>query len=118
MSDKDIGFLVVLEGDKVEGVLSERDCARKVALAGKSPGATPVSEIMIRKVVTANIAQTFADCLKLMHDNAVRHLPVMDGIKVVGVISIRDLLSEAVVHNQRIISELQRERMTMLTSTA
>ena len=118
MSDKDIGFLVVLDGEAMVGVLSERDCARRVALAGKSPSVTTVAEIMVRTVVTASLAFTFADCLKLMHDNKVRHLPVVDGSKVVAVVSVRDLLSEAVAHHARIISELERERMMMLTSMA
>lgn len=116
MSDKDTGFLVVLDRNAMVGVLSERDCARRVILGGKSPTATSVADIMVRKVVTAGLTYTFAECLKLMHDNSVRHLPVMDKDKVVGVISIRDLLSEAVAHHARIISELERERMTMLTS--
>jgi CBS domain-containing protein len=73
---------------------------------------------MVRTVVTASLAFTFADCLKLMHDNKVRHLPVVDGSKVVAVVSVRDLLSEAVAHHARIISELERERMMMLTSMA
>lgn len=118
MSDKDTGFLVVLERDALVGVLSERDCARRVALPGKAAAATPVAEIMVRKVVTANPAFTFADCLKLMHDNGVRHLPVMDGNRVTAVVSIRDLLSEAVAHHAKIISELERERLTIFTSTA
>jgi len=118
MSDKDTGFLVVLDRGGLVGVLSERDCARRVALAGKSPAVTTVAEIMVRTVVTASLAFTFADCLKLMHDNKVRHLPVVDGSKVVAVVSVRDLLSEAVAHHARIISELERERMMMLTSMA
>lgn len=118
MSDKDIGFLVVLERDSLVGVLSERDCVRRVALAGKSPTATSVADIMVRKVVTANLAYTFADCLKLMHDNGIRHLPVMNGSKVIAVVSIRDLLSEAVSHHAKIIAELERERLSIFTSMA
>ena len=118
MADKDIGFLVVLERDRLIGVVSERDCARRVVLAKKSPEATPVSDIMVRNVITADPAHTFADCLRLMHQHGVRHLPVIDKGRVVGVVSIRDLLSEAVAHHAKIIAELERERLTIFTSTA
>jgi CBS domain-containing protein len=117
MSDKDTGFLVVLERDALVGVLSERDCARRVALAGKSPTTTKVADIMVRKVVTAQLSFTYAECLKLMHDNSIRHLPIIDRDRVVAVISIRDLLSEAVSHHAKIIAALELERMTIFTST-
>jgi CBS domain-containing protein len=118
MADKDIGFLVVLDRDMLAGVLSERDCARRVVLAGKAPETTQVSEIMVRDVVTASPAHTFADCLRLMHGGSIRHLPVVDGGKVIAVVSIRDLLNEAVTHHAKIIAELERERMTIFTSMA
>jgi CBS domain-containing protein len=118
MADKNIGFLVVMERDKLMGVVSERDCARRVVLAKKSPDSTPVSDIMVRNVVTIEIGHTFADCLRLMHQHSIRHLPVIDNGKVVAVVSIRDLLSEAVEHNAKIIEQLERERLTIFTSTA
>jgi CBS domain-containing protein len=118
MADKNIGFLVVMERDKLAGVVSERDCARRVVLAKKSPDSTPVSDIMVRNVVTIDIGHTFADCLRLMHQHSIRHLPVIDNGKVVAVVSIRDLLSEAVEHNAKIIEQLERERLTIFTSTA
>ena len=118
MADKNIGFLVVMERDKLMGVVSERDCARRVVLAKKSPDSTPVSDIMVRNVVTIDIGHTFADCLRLMHQHSIRHLPVIDNGKVVAVVSIRDLLSEAVEHNAKIIEQLERERLTIFTSTA
>jgi predicted transcriptional regulator len=118
MAEKNIGFLVVLENGKIVGVLSERDCIRRVLLAGKPPGDTLVANIMVREVLTADLKDTFADCMKLMHTHGIRHLPVMDNDKAVSVISVRDLLREAVEHHTRVISELERERMTMLTSTA
>ena len=117
MADKNTGFLVVLENGKIVGVLSERDCIRRVLLVGKSPEVTPVADIMVRNVVKANLGDTYADCMRLMHTHSIRHLPVMDNDKVVGVISVRDLLREAVEHHAKIIGELERERMTMLTST-
>jgi signal-transduction protein with cAMP-binding, CBS, and nucleotidyltransferase domain len=118
MADKDIGFLVVLEREAMVGVLSERDCARRIVLGKKSPEATPVADIMVRQVVTVDLAHTFADCLRLMHQHRIRHLPVVDKGKVVTVVSIRDLLSEAVTHHAKIISELELERMTIFTSMA
>jgi CBS domain-containing protein len=118
MAEKNIGFLVVLDKGAIVGVLSERDCVRRVVLTGKSPEATPVADIMVRDVVTTNLEGTFVDCLRLMHAHGIRHLPVLDKDKVVAVISVRDLLREAVEHHAKVISELERERMTMLTSTA
>jgi signal-transduction protein with cAMP-binding, CBS, and nucleotidyltransferase domain len=118
MADKDIGLVVVMEGSKLAGVLSERDCARRVLLARKSPESTPVADIMVRNVVTIDAEHTFADCLRLMHKHSIRHLPVVDKGKVIAVVSIRDLLSEAVAHNAKIIEELERERLTIFTSTA
>jgi len=118
MAEKDIGLLVVMERDTLAGVLSERDCARRVLLAKKSPESTSVADIMVRKVVTIDADHTFADCLRLMHQHGIRHLPVVDHGRVIGIVSIRDLLSEAVRHNAKIIEELERERMTIFTSTA
>jgi signal-transduction protein with cAMP-binding, CBS, and nucleotidyltransferase domain len=118
MADKNIGLLVVMEHRAIVGVLSERDCVRRLVLAGKSPEATSVADIMVRNVVKADIANSFVDCLKLMHEHQIRHLPVIENDDLVGVISVRDLLSEAVAHHARVISELERERLTMLTSTA
>ena len=118
MAEKNTGFLVVLEQEAIVGVLSERDCVRRVMLAGKSPEVTPVADIMARDVVKAGLEDTFADCLTLMHTHGIRHLPVLDNGKTIGVISVRDLLREAVEHHTKVISELERERMTMLTSTA
>jgi CBS domain-containing protein len=118
MADRNIGFLVVLDKDAIAGVISERDCVRRTMLAGKSPESTLVSDIMVRNVVTAELADTFADCLRLMHQHGVRHLPLVENAKVIGVISIRDLLREAVEHHAKVIGELERERMQMLTSTA
>ena len=117
MADKNVGFLVVMEKEALTGVISERDCARRVVLAKKSPESTPVSDIMVRNVVTVDIGHTFADCLRLMHQHSIRHLPVVDNGKTVAVVSIRDLLSEAVVHNAKILEELERERLTVFTST-
>lgn len=118
MAEKNIGLVVVMEHRAIAGVLSERDCVRRLVLAGKSPEATPVADIMVRDVITVELAKTFADCLKLMHQHGIRHLLVAENNVPLTVISIRDLLAEAVAHHAKIIDELERERLTMLTSTA
>ncbi|HET9584703.1 MAG TPA: CBS domain-containing protein [Bradyrhizobium sp.] len=118
MVDKDIGLLAVIDGGTLAGVLSERDCARRVLLAKKSPESTLVADVMVRNVVTIDVGRTFADCLRLMHQHGIRHLPVVDNGKVITVVSIRDLLGEAVTHHAKIIEELERERLTIFTSTA
>ena len=118
MAEKNIGLVVVMEHGAIAGILSERDCVRRLVLAGKSPELTPVADIMVREVIKIDLAKTFADCLKLMHLHNVRHLPVVENDTPITVISIRDLLAEAVQHHAKVIGELERERMTMFTSTA
>jgi CBS domain-containing protein len=118
MAEKNIGLVVVTEHKAIVGVLSERDCVRRLALAGKTPELTLAADIMVRNVITIDLAKTFVDCLKLMHQHDIRHLPVVENDTPITVISIRDLLAEAVQHHARIIGELERERMTMFTSTA
>ena len=118
MAEKDIGLVVVLDGDQLAGVLSERDCVRQGLATGKTLDAIPVSQIMVRDPVVVGLQHTFADCLRLMHAHGIRHLPVTRNNKVVAVISVRDLMAEAVEHHRRIISELERERLTIFTSMA
>ena len=117
MADKDIGCLLVMEEGRMVGILSERDCARRVVLAKRPAEATPVADVMARDVVTVDLTHNFADCLRLMHQHRIRHLPVMDAGRPITVVSIRDFLEEAVVHHTKVIAELERERMTMFTST-
>src|SRR6516165_6026345 len=116
MADKNIGHLVVLERGTLVGVLSERDLVRRVVLARKPLETTPVGDFMVRNVVTVDFSHKFADCLRLMHQHKILHLVVVDSGKAVAVISIRDLLGEAVTHHAKIIGDL--ERLTIFTSTA
>jgi len=116
MSEKHIGLLVVLDNETLVGVISERDFGRRVLLAGRAMADTPVGDIMTRDVVTVTPADRFGDCLRLMDRHGIRHLPVVDGGSVVGVVSVRDLMREAVAHHEKVIRDLELERMTMFTS--
>jgi signal-transduction protein with cAMP-binding, CBS, and nucleotidyltransferase domain len=117
MAENDIGFVVVTDNEKLVGVLSERDCVRHMGKSGQSLE-IPVAQIMVRDVVTVGLQSTFADCLRLMHTHRIRHLPVMQGTRVMAVISVRDLLGEATEHHKKIIDELERERLSIFTSMA
>ena len=92
MADKNIGALPVLSGEQLLGVISERDYTRKVALKGKSSKETKVREILTPPI-TATPAHTVEECMKLMTTNRVRHLPILEGNKIVGVVSIGDLVN-------------------------
>jgi CBS domain-containing protein len=118
MAEKHVGFLVVLDGGKLAGVLSERDYTRKLIPSGRSAHDVRVSELMTREVVSVTLANQFRDCVSLMDRHGIRHLPVVDGDRVVGVISVRDLLREAVVQHERVMREVERERMTIFNSAA
>ncbi|GIK42288.1 MAG: histidine kinase [Chloroflexota bacterium] len=107
MAEKEVGALVVLEGDQVVGILSERDYARKVSLLGKSSKTTPVREIMTEKVVFIRPEQTVEDCMALMTNKRIRHLPVIDGDRLVGVISIGDVVKEVISQQEFIIAQLE-----------
>lgn len=118
MAREHIGFLVVLDGTRLAGVLSERDCVRRIATSDGPIDTISVGDVMTRNVVTIDPSHRFADCLRLMHQHRIRHLPVVEGGKIEAVISVRDLLGEAVAYHAKIIEQLERERLTMTTSTA
>lgn len=107
MAEKGIGALVVMEQDKLVGILSERDYARKVILHGKSSQDTAVSEIMSVNVVTVKPAQTVEDCMALMTQRRIRHLPVVDGGRVAGMLSIGDLVKEVIADREETIKQLE-----------
>lgn len=107
MADKDVGALIVLNSDKVVGILSERDYARKVALKGKASIKIPVSEIMTKKVLFVKPSQSIEDCMVLMTEKKIRHLPVIEKGKLLGVISIGDVV-KAVIQDQHLtINQLE-----------
>jgi len=107
MAEKEVGALLVMEADKVVGIISERDYARKVTLHGKSAKEIHVSDIMTSKVVYVNTAQTVDECMALMTDKRVRHLPVYEDDRLVGVVSIGDLVKEAISEREYIIKQLE-----------
>jgi CBS domain-containing protein len=107
MADKNVGALLVLEGDRLVGILSERDYARKVILKGKSSREIPVREIMSANVLYVRPQQTIEDCMALMTDKRVRHLPVFDGEELVGVISIGDVVKAIIAEQSFVIEQLQ-----------
>ena len=107
MADKNIGALLVVSGGKLSGILSERDYARKVILHGKSSHDMLVREIMSEKVVTVQPEQTVEDCMALMTGKRIRHLPVVNGDKVVGLLSIGDLVKEVIAEQEQTIRQLE-----------
>jgi CBS domain-containing protein len=107
MAEHGVGALVVLEGERLAGVISERDYARKVILHGKSSSETPVREIMTGRVVTVTPAQTVADCMAVMTEKHFRHLPVVEDGRVVGVLSIGDLVKAVIAEQADTIRALE-----------
>lgn len=108
MADKGVGALLVMEGEKLVGIVSERDYARKVILEGKASRDTPVSEIMTRKVLCASPDRTVDECMALMSDKRARHLPVVEDKRVVGILSIGDLVKVTIDEQKVLIDQLQQ----------
>ncbi|MCW5602951.1 MAG: CBS domain-containing protein [Burkholderiales bacterium] len=108
MAEKDIGALLVTTADgRLAGILSERDYARKIILHGKSSHDVPVREIMTGKVVTVRPGQTVDDCMALVTQKRIRHLPVLDGDRLVGVLSIGDLVKAVIAEQEQTIKQLE-----------
>ena len=108
MADKQIGAMLVMKGETLIGIFSERDYARKVILHGKSSRETPVGDIMSSKVYYVTPQETVEECMALMTEAHIRHLPVVEGEKVVGVISIGDVVKSIISHQQFMIDQLQK----------
>jgi CBS domain-containing protein len=107
LADHDVGAMMVLDNGKLVGVFSERDYTRKIALAGKSSKDTAVRDIMTSGVITVAPTVRTRDCLGLMSQKRIRHLPVVDGDKVLGMISIRDIMDDIIADHELTISQLE-----------
>jgi len=107
MAEKNIGALVVIERGKVVGIVSERDCARKLVAMARAPRDTPLRDIMSTPVMYVHPDQTGDECMALMTENRLRHLPVMDGGQLIGLISIGDLVKATISEQRFIIEQLE-----------
>ena len=108
LSERHIGAVLVMDGARLAGILSERDYARKIVLRDRSSRDTPVAAIMTAEVVTVTPADTVEDCLQLVTDRRIRHLPVVEGAAVLGVISIGDLVKSVIEQQRRELGQLQQ----------
>lgn len=107
-ADKDIGALLVIDDGKLEGIFTERDYARKVILKAKSSKDTTVGELMEREIFYVTPADTIEHCMAIMTDKHVRHIPVMDGGRVVGLISIGDVVKQTISDQEFTIEQLKK----------
>lgn len=108
MAQKDVGALTVMVGDQLVGIISERDYARKVILQGKTSRTTLVSEIMTPRVICVNPEHTVEECMALLTGRRIRHLPVLSGDRVIGMVSIGDLVNSIISEQQFMIEQLEQ----------
>ena len=108
MAEKEVGALLVMEGSRLVGIISERDYARKVILQGRSSRTTQVQEIMTSRVAYAELSQNVEECMAIMTEKRIRHLPVLEAGEVVGIISIGDLVKSIIAEQKFIIEQLER----------
>jgi CBS domain-containing protein len=107
MAKQNTGALMVVSGNKIEGIISERDCVRKMDIEGRAARTTKVSEIMTSKLVSIEAGQQLEECMSLMIEKNIRHLPVYDGKELLGLISIRDVLKEVIDVQKSLIAQLE-----------
>ena len=107
MAEKNVGALLVREAEKIAGMITERDYARKIILMGRASRDTPVRDIMTSEVLYVRPDQTSEECMALMTENRIRHLPVIDGGKLIGLISIGDLVKDIISEQRFIIDQLE-----------
>ena len=108
MADKNVGALPVVENGSLAGMISERDYTRKVILKGKSSKETPVRDIMTQELVTAGAGDSVTECMRVMTEKRIRHLPVMEGSKMIGLISIGDLVRRIISAQTATIDNLEK----------
>jgi CBS domain-containing protein len=107
MARENVGAVLIMDGETVAGILSERDCVRKLELDGKTAKNTQVNDIMTSKVIYIEASQPLEECMALMIDKNIRHLPVFDNGKMLGLVSVRDVLKEVVDVQKFMISQLE-----------
>lgn len=107
MADRNIGSLLVMSGEKLVGIISERDYTRKIALKGKQSKQTPVSEIMLAPVISVSENASVEECMQLMTEHRIRHLPVMDDEEILGVISIGDLVNWMICTQREVLNSME-----------
>ncbi len=107
LAEFEVGALVVMDGERMAGIVSERDYTRKVALAGRSSKDTRVAEIMTANVFVVSPSTRTRDCMALMREKRIRHLPVVEGGRVLGMLSIRDLLDDIIADHEITIAQLE-----------
>jgi CBS domain-containing protein len=115
LSEKNIGAVLVMEGSKLVGIFSERDYARKGELEGRTAGSTAIREVMTTSVASVTPDRTVEECRKIMGERRIRHLPVLDGETVIGVLSSKDILDEIITEDEKLIRQLETERLMMNT---
>lgn len=108
MAEKGVGALIVMDGQKLVGVISERDYARKIILEGRSSENTKISEIMSTEVITVGPDNRIEECMAMMTERRIRHLPVLDGDELLGVISLGDLVKYIIAEQQFVIEQMER----------
>ncbi len=114
MKESHVGLLVVLDGERLVGVVSERDCVHKVMLEQRPAQSTAVRDIMTARVITATPDQQIPACVTLMHDHSIRHLPVLQGARVLGMLSVRDVMGSLIERHERLLRRFREERLIML----
>lgn len=108
MAEKNVGALLVMKGDQVVGIASERDFVRKVDLPNRASSDTPIAEIMTTEVISIQASEPLEECMEKMIEKNIRHLPVYDGEQLLGVISVRDVLKEVIEVQKSLIAQLER----------
>jgi CBS domain-containing protein len=107
LAEYKIGALVVMDQDKMVGIFSERDYAREIVLKGKSSKVTTIAEVMTKNVLVGQAKDTFEKAMAIMTENHIRHLPIMDGHNIIGMLSLGDVAKEMIVYQKNLIKELE-----------
>jgi len=116
LSEKNIGAVLVMEGTKLVGIFSERDYARKGELQGRTAVGTSILEVMTSNIASVTPDRMVEECRRIMGERRIRHLPVLDGEKVIGVLSSKDILDEVIAEDEKLIRDLETERLLMTTT--